>query len=579
MKAKTRNELTAVGIVIAAFALAPAQAIVGDAVLEQYLEQLERPPGFHFGVFARVPGARSLAYAPEIGTVFVGSWGDSVHAVMDKNKDGKAETAFPILTGLKVPNGVAWHKGHLYVGEQHRIGRYEVSDVTPGEILEAQPEVLYDKLTDDFHHGWRYIGFGPGDKLYVAVGAPCNVCDTKGDEGTIIRMNPDGSEAEVFAKGVRNSVGFDFHPKTDVLHFTDNGADMMGDNRPPCELNAAPVVGLHFGFPYYGGGTERPEGWADKKPPQPVTMPVVEFQAHTAPLGLRFNRGEMFPPEYRHDAFVAQHGSWNRTAPVGYQIKRIIFDDQGNAVGEETFAQGWRQGNTAWGRPTDILQLPDGSLLVSDDYQGVIYRITYDEQAAAGEVGTNDAKQTNSLGESAPEGSATRGKFLGATCSGCHGIDGNSRFAPTPSIAGQHANYMAQELKAFQSGTRQTELSGLMINPVRGLSEQELHDLAAFFAAKPAKVIAERLNPELVKRGLQVYRDACMSCHGPEREGNAGAGIPALYAQHADYTAIQLNAYAQGKRRSSGSAVMREAAKRLSDEQIEAVSAYLQTVP
>jgi cytochrome c553 len=355
---------------------------------------------------------------------------------------------------------------------------------------------------------------------------------------------------------------------------------MMGDNRPPCELNAAPRAGLHFGFPYYGGGSERPEGWADKKPPQEVTLPVVEFRAHSAPLGLRFDTGEMFPAEYHHDAFVAQHGSWNRTTPVGYQIKRIIFDDNANAVGEETFAEGWLEGNTAWGRPTDILQLPEGSLLVSDDYQGVVYRVTYQKQAAAAQgVGANDVKQVSSSGESAPKGSAIRGKFLGATCSACHGIDGNSRFAPSPSIAGQHATYMAQELKAFQSGTRQTELSGLMVSPVHGLSEQDMYDLAAFFAAKPPKPIEEDLDPELVKQGSQVYRHACMSCHGPEREGNADAGIPALYAQHADYTAIQLEAYAQGLRRSPGSEVMRQVAKSLRDEEIEAVAAYLQTMP
>lgn len=579
MKSRIRNQVTMGAIVLAASALAPIQTLAGDELLEQHLEKLKRPPGFQFDVFAKVPGARSLAYAPETGTVFVGSWGDTVYAVMDKDKDGKAETVFPLLTGLKVPNGVAWEQRHLYVGEQHRISRYEVSDVTPEQTLEIQPEVLYQKLTDNFHHGWRYTGFGPDGKLYVAVGAPCNVCETKGVEGTIIRMNPDGSEAEVFAKGVRNSVGFDFHPKTHVLYFTDNGADMMGDNRPPCELNAAPRAGLHFGFPYYGGGRERPEGWADKQPPQKVAMPVIEFQAHTAPLGLRFNRGKMFPPEYRYDAFVAQHGSWNRTTPVGYQIQHIEFDNDGYAVGQKTFAEGWLQGNTAWGRPTDILQLPDGSLLVSDDYQGVIYRITYEKRGAADDVETNDIKRVTSSGKATAKGSAMRGKFMGATCSACHGIDGNSRFAPTPSIAGQHPNYIAEQLEAFQSGTRQTELSGLMVNPVHGLSQQDMYDLAAFFAAKPPKPIAGDLNIELVKQGSQVYRDACRSCHGPRREGNARAGIPALYAQHATYTAIQLQAYAKGTRRSPKSEVMRQVAKSLTDEEIKAVAAYLQTMP
>ncbi|HET8808338.1 MAG TPA: SMP-30/gluconolactonase/LRE family protein, partial [Methylophaga sp.] len=203
-----------------------------------------------------------------------------------------------------------------------------------------------------------------------------------GYEGTIIRMNPDGSDAEIFAKGVRNSVGMDFQPETDVLYFTDNNTDMMGDDIPPGELNAAPQKGMHFGFPYYAGGKIRHEDWADKTPPQEVTFPVVEFQAHSANLGFKFYTGKQFPSEYQGDAIIAQHGSWNRTDPVGYSLVRVKFDDNHNVIGKEPFIDGWLQNGEAWGRPTDVLQMPDGSILVSDDYNGVIYRVSYGEENA-----------------------------------------------------------------------------------------------------------------------------------------------------------------------------------------------------
>lgn len=566
----------------AAITLSAARALALDEIFEQHLKQIKLPPGFHIEVFAEVPAARSLAYAPETGTVFVGSMRDAVHAVIDQDKNGKAEAVTQILSRQKVPNGVAWHRDYLYVAEQHRITRYHAQNFTPGQPWDAKAVVIYDQLPDKSHHGWRYIGFGPDDKLYVTIGAPCNICDPQGIEGTIIRMNPDGGSMEVFARGVRNSVGFDFHPKTGELYFTDNGVDMMGDDRPPCELNAAPGAGLHFGFPYYGGGRERHADWADKQPPLATTMPVVEFQAHVAPLGLRFNRGDMFPAEYRHDAFIAQHGSWNRSTPVGYQIMRIKFDDSGKAVGKETFAEGWLQGSLAWGRPTDILQLPDGSLLISDDYQGAIYRITYRAPAVPSRgVEPADAAQVARQSGPEPEGSAAAGKFKAATCSTCHGIDGNSLFPPWPSLAGQHATYMVQQLKAFQSGARQSDF---MSNPVRGLSEQDMQDLAAYFAAQipqPADT-----DPVLAKRGAGVYRGenlsspalACSTCHGAAGEGNASAGFPALRGQHSGYTATQVKAYAAGKRLSPTSEVMRQVATRLSEEDIEAVAAHIQAL-
>ncbi|HSR63828.1 MAG TPA: PQQ-dependent sugar dehydrogenase, partial [Gammaproteobacteria bacterium] len=205
-----------------------------------------------------------------------------------------------------------------------------------------------------------------------------NICELNGIEGTLIRMDPDGKNMEVFASGVRNSVGMDFHPETGVLHFTDNGTDMMGDLIPPGEFNAAPKAGMHFGYPWYAGGKERHKDWKDRQPPGEVTYPAVEFGAHGAPLGVLFYTGNMFPEDLKNDALVMQHGSWNRSEPFGYRILRVRFDEKGNATGKEIFIDGWLIDGEAWGRPVDALQLPDGSVLVSDDYQGVIYRIYYE---------------------------------------------------------------------------------------------------------------------------------------------------------------------------------------------------------
>jgi len=244
--------------------------------------------------------------------------------------------------------------------------------------LPLQPRIpIKEDLPTEFLHGWRYAGFGPDRKLYVSIGSPCNICEDKGLEGTIIRMDADGKNAEVVARGVRNSVGFDFNPVTGDLYFTDNGADNMGDDIPPDELNHVTKIGQHFGFPYRGGKSVTLTGMEGKTPPDGIQAPVIEFQAHSANLGIHFYTGDMFPAEYKNDAFVAQHGSWNRTSPVGYRLMRIRFDDKGNATGKEVFAEGWLQGDDAAGRPVDIKELPDGSLLVSDDYANVIYRITY----------------------------------------------------------------------------------------------------------------------------------------------------------------------------------------------------------
>ncbi len=356
-------------VFLALFAL-PACA----ADLASRLDAIRLPPGFRIELWARVPGARSLVLAEELGAVLVASRGDAVHGVTI-GPGGSAAGVFRVASGLKIPNGIAWGDGALYVAEQHRVVRLRGGDLAA--LAAASPETVFAGLPDKRWHGWRYAAFGPDGMLYVAVGAPCNVCRVEGLEGTIVRIDPRRGAAEVFARGIRNSVGMDFHPATGELHFTDNGADHMGDDSPPDELNRAPAAGLDFGFPYYGGGEDRTEAFAGEALPDPVTPPEVRFAAHVAALGIHFYRGSMLPPEYRHDAFVAQHGSWNRTVPDGYRVVRVRFDGRGRAVSHQVFAEGWLTADGAWGRPVDVAELPDGSLLVSDDRQGAIYRITY----------------------------------------------------------------------------------------------------------------------------------------------------------------------------------------------------------
>lgn len=380
-------------------ALSPLAA-ADEAGASANLARLTLPPGFHIQVYAEVPGARQMTLGQSTGTVFVGTRGNKVYAVVDRNKDRKADEVRVILDDLKMGNGVAMHAGSLYVAEQHRIARYPAPGFDLDLPFAQMREVIYDKLPDEFHHGWRYLAFGLDDHLYVTVGTPCNICEPEGVEGSILRMAPDGGAVSVHASGIRNSVGMAFHPDTGALYFTDNNTDNMGDDQPPGELNHAPRAGLHFGFPWYAGGNVRHADWADREPPQPVNFPVVEFQAHAAALGLSFYTGDTFPAEYRGDAFVALHGSWNRSEPVGYQVMRIRFDEAGQATGKEVFIDGWLQQGEAWGRPVDTLPLPDGSLLISDDYQGVIYRVSYadgDALPAAGASRAADASAPATL--------------------------------------------------------------------------------------------------------------------------------------------------------------------------------------
>jgi len=321
-----------------------------------------------------VENARQLALGDH-GTVFAGSRkAGKVHAVQDSDGDFKADRVFLIDEDLNMPSGLEFKFGSLYVGALDRILRYD--DIESWLDQPPEPELLSATFPDKTHHGWKYLRFGPDSKLYVPIGAPCNICDEAGF-GQIRRLYADGSGDEVYAEGVRNSVGLAFHPDSGELWFTDNGRDMLGDDLPADELNHAPRPGLHFGYPAcHQGDTLDPE-FGQGKACSDYTAPELKLGAHVAALGLRFYSGEMFPQEYRNQLFIAQHGSWNRSKKVGYNILLVRFDDDGQVAGSEVFASGWLQGEDAWGRPNDVLQMPDGSLLVSDDKANAIYRISY----------------------------------------------------------------------------------------------------------------------------------------------------------------------------------------------------------
>ena len=336
------------------------------------LDDVQLPPGFIIEEYANVPKARSLALGDK-GTLFVSNRkGRSVYAVVE-NQDGSTRT-LELLRGMRTPNGIAFHKGDLYVAEIDRVFRYRNIE----EHLESVPdgEVLDIDLPSDRHHGWRYIGFGPDDKLYISIGAPCNVCDEFG-YGQIIRLNADGSGRETFASGIRNSVGFTWHPNSAELWFTDNGRDMLGDDLPPGELNHAPRQGLHFGFPYCHAGEILDPKFGKGRDCADYTSPARQLGPHVAPLGVKFYTGDMFPAEYRNQILIAEHGSWNRSKKIGYRISQVRFDGN-RAISYEPFAIGWLQGESVSGRPVDLIVKDDGSLLVSDDFAGKIYRISYD---------------------------------------------------------------------------------------------------------------------------------------------------------------------------------------------------------
>jgi glucose/arabinose dehydrogenase len=339
------------------------------------VDALRVPPGFTVEVLAEVPSARAMTMGDN-GTLFVGTLTTGrVYAVIDAL--GEAPEVVAFSGELDIPTGVAFADGDLYVAEPGRVLRYRDAESrlrNPGE-----PEVIAEGIPAQKRHQWKDIAFGPDGKLYVTVGAPCNVCAEEG-YGEIITMTRDGDGQEVFAQGVRNPLGLAWHPVTGDLWFTDNNRDMMGDDLPPGELNRAPQAGMHFGFPFcHGTAIAEPEAelaalgdCADAEPP------ARELPAHVAALGLAVYRGDMFPPAYQNQIFIAEHGSWNRSEKIGYRVSLVRLDVTGEkAVDYQPFVEGWLDDGEVSGRPVDVLVAPDGSLLVSDDRGGKIFRISH----------------------------------------------------------------------------------------------------------------------------------------------------------------------------------------------------------
>jgi glucose/arabinose dehydrogenase len=337
------------------------------------LSSITLPPGFSISVFAdTIPRARQLTLAPD-GTVFVGTSGDAVWALKDTNGDGRADEKIRLLRGRHAPNGVAFHENALYVAEINRVLKVTFPQGLTGP---ADVKTMYSDLPDIAHHGLKYIRVGPDGKLYLPLGMPCNVCAQQDEKfGTIRRLDLDGTTVELIARGIRNSVGFDFRPGTGELWFTDNGRDNLGDDIPPDELNRLSSIGLNFGFPYFHGRTIRDPAMGAVPPNFSYTPPVQELGPHVASLGMAFYSGTAFPEKYHTQIFIAEHGSWNRSTPIGYRV--TLVELAGNkAVRYSVFADGFMR-LPGRGRPVDVLVYGDGSLLVSDDSRGVVYRITY----------------------------------------------------------------------------------------------------------------------------------------------------------------------------------------------------------
>lgn len=373
-RARSRGslELKNAALVAAFFVSAPAAA--------WDMADLDVPDGFKMSVFAEgVENARQMAWSDQ-GVLFAGSRSaGNVYALPDSNGDGKADEVITIASGLRRPSGIALRDGDLYVADVSRILRFE--NVLDNLQANAPYEVVYDDFPEDGHHGWKYLRFAPDGRLTVPVGAPCNKCDPEPPFAAIHLLDLASGEREMIARGVRNTVGFDYHPETGRLWFTENGTDMMGNEFPPDELNVLTREGQHFGYPHVHGEGKLDEEFGDGHDPDDYAEPVAIIPAHFAPLGMTFYRGDAFPEKYHHSVLIAEHGSWNRSPPGGYRVTAVLLDEQRNPVGYEVLADGWLTrgifGHDVHGRPADVLELPDGSVLISDDEGDRIYRLEY----------------------------------------------------------------------------------------------------------------------------------------------------------------------------------------------------------
>ncbi len=354
---------------------------IRTATAEVKLDRIKLQPGFKIEVWAAdVHNARSMAISDD-GIVFVGNrQEENVYALVDENGDGKADSKFILAEDLNMPNGVAYKDGDLYVAEVSRILRFK--DIQ-NNLDNPTFEVVFESYPEEAHHGWKFIAFGPDGMLYVPVGAPCNICESENPIfASITRLDVSKPEAkpEIYAHGVRNTVGFDWHPVTKELWFTDNGRDMLGDDTPECELNHATAAGQHFGYPYWHAGTVKDPEFGDKgKEAAAYVAPAAKLGPHNAPLGMRFYEGAMLPASFKNNAIIAKHGSWNRSKKAGYEVVTVKIDSSGKVTGQEAFATGWldEASQEVWGRPVDVQELPDGSMLISDDMANCIYRVSY----------------------------------------------------------------------------------------------------------------------------------------------------------------------------------------------------------
>ncbi len=368
-------------LALAGMALAAATAVATAAVAAAVpADRLRAPPGFVVELLTdAVPNARAMALgrvAPDGRVVvYVGSMGaGKVYAV--EITQGRAVAVHTLASGLELPAGVAWRDGRLYVSAVSKILRFD--NIDDSLRKPPAPATVTDQLPAERHHGAKYIAFGPDGLLYVATGAPCNVCLPDSAHGNIQRLRADGKTLELVATGVRNSVGFDWSPRDQALWFTDNGRDMLGDDVPGDELNRVQQPGQHFGFPYCHQGTVADPEFGKQRRCAEFTPPAATLGAHVAALGMRFYTGSQFPADYRDSVFIAQHGSWNRSRKSGYQVLRAVLDSEGRVQRTEPFLTGFLQpDDSVLGRPADVLVLPDGSLLVSDDLGGAIYRVRH----------------------------------------------------------------------------------------------------------------------------------------------------------------------------------------------------------
>ncbi|WP_404341011.1 PQQ-dependent sugar dehydrogenase [Pseudoalteromonas mariniglutinosa] len=338
------------------------------------LEKLTVADGFTISLFATdVENARQLAVSKR-GIVYAGSRkAGKVYALIDHNSDGVADRKMVIATDLNMPSGLAIKDGDLYVAEVERIIRFKDIDK---QLKSPTYDVVYDQFPTDRHHGWKFIRFAPSGELIVPVGVPCNICEEDQRYGRIFSLDLENKTLKTIAKGVRNSVGFDFHPRSQALWFSDNGRDMMGDDTPPCEINRVSNEGEHFGFPYVHGGAILDPEFGVGKNIADYKAPALSLAAHVAPLGIHFYQGKQFPNNYEEQLFVAEHGSWNRTKKAGYKVA-IATIEQGQVIKYTPFITGFMQNEETFGRPVAFAELADGSLLISDDFAGVIYRVSY----------------------------------------------------------------------------------------------------------------------------------------------------------------------------------------------------------